>query len=812
MRVLILGVRHWRRSPLVAAAAILSIGLGVGATTAIFAVVRHVLLRPLPFAEADGLVMAWETAPDNPARWVAPANFVDWQRDTRHVFSGLAAFDSFSAPLSGPGTPERVRGVSASGTFFTLLGQAPAEGRLLVPDDDRPGAPCVAVASAGLRQRLFGTTPAVGASLVLDGRPCTVVGVLPATFVFPLQSAAEVWTNGDRGVPKTSPRPGDVTTVRDAHLIFVLGRLQAGVDAATAERELNAVMRRLAVAYPDTNTGLGAHVESLHTAVVGDVTAVLVLLQGTVVVLLLVAAANVAHLLLGQAARRRQELAVRASLGATRLTLVRDLLGEALALAVPGALTGVLLAAWGVDLLVGAAPASVPRLNDVAIDPLVLAFGVAITGVATLACALVPALRASAPAAAPTLTFGTRVAGRQHTGWHRALVVAELALAHVLVVGALLLASSLLAATRLDPGFAIADRVTAQLTLMSGPYLVPRGDEAADPQPRQRLVDAVLSRVQAQPGIRAVAASFTPPLGGAPNRGVLIAGEPEPGRGQEPAADFQAVTPDYFRASGIRVIDGRAFTAADRDSTTPVAIVNRTFAERYLPGRSAIGRVVTFGGERRHQVVGVVADTRNRQLERPPEPAFYVPLTQNDEAWPYLTFTAWSDGPLTAVAPALRAAIAEADPRQPVSAVRTVDDALAEQLAPRRFLTWLVTLFGGLALVLAVIGAYGVLALSVAARQREIGVRSALGASPLALRLLVLREAAALVGAAVGVGGLVAAVSGRLGQALLFQVSATDPAVWAVTAAVVVVPALVAAAVPAERAARAAPIDALRGE
>lgn len=811
MRVLILGLRHWRRSPLVAAAAILSIGLGVGATTAIFAVVRHVLLRPLPFASPDGLVMAWETAPDNPARWVAPANFLDWRRDTGHVFSGLAAFDAFSAPLTGPGTPERVRGVSASGTFFTLLGEAPAEGRLLVPDDDRAGAPCVAVASAGLRQRLFGTTPAIGAPLVLDGQPCTIVGVLPAAFVFPLQASAELWTNGDRGVPRTSPGRGDPTTVRDAHTAYVLGRLRPGVDAAAAERELNAVMRRLAVAYPDTNTGLGAHVESLHAAVVGDITPVLVLLQVTVVVLLLVAAANVVHLLLGQAARRRQEFAVRASLGGTRSALVRDLLGEAAALALPGALGGVLLAAWGIDVLVAAAPPALPRLGEVTLDPAVLVFGVAITSVATLACALIPALRASAPAAAPSLAHGVRLAGRQHTASHRAFVVAELALAHLLVVSALLLAASLVAATRLDPGFAVAGRLTAQLTLIADPFLVPRDNGAGiATQPRQQLVDVVSERMQAEPGVMAVAASFTPPLGGAPNRGVLVAGEPEPPPGQEPAADFQAVTPDYFRAAGIALLEGRTFTAADRAATAPVAIVNRTFADRYLHGRAA-GSVVTFGGTRHHQVVGVVADTRNRQLERAPEPAFYVPLAQNDEAWPYLTFIVWSTGDPAQVAPALRAAIAAAAPTQPVSTVRTVSDLLAAQLAPRRFTTWLVGLFGAVALVLAVIGAYGVLSLSVAARQREIGVRSALGASPRALRLLILREAAGLTVAAVALGGAVAAASGRLGQALLFEVSATSPMLLLLAGAVVVVPALLAAWVPAERAARTAPGEALRG-
>ncbi len=814
MRNVCFGFRQWRQTPLLAAAAVLSIGLGVGATTAIFGVVRHVLLRPLPYATPEALVIAWETAPDIPTRWVAPANFLDWRRDTAHVFEQLAAFDSFSAALTGGGAPERVRGVSASGNFFITLGQSPAEGRLLIPEDDRPGAPCVAVVSESLRQRRFsGATDAIGAALVLDGRTCTVVGVLPPGFSFPLQASADVWINGDRGVPRSFAFDVDVTTVRDSHLLFVLGRLRAGITGATAQRELQAVMTRLAVAYPDTNTGLGAHVEPLLTAVVGDVRPVLWLLQATVVVLLLVASANVAHLLLGQAARRRQELAVRVSLGARRGTLVRQLLMEALALAIPGGLLGLLLATWGVELLVVWAPASVPRVAEVVVDPAVLAFGLLLTGATTIMCALVPALNASHAGAQGAPGHGSRVAGHRHTVWHRAFVVGELALANLLVVGALLLAASLHAATRVDLGFAPEGRLSAQLNLASDPYLRPDpggGESSTNREPRRQLIEAVLTRMQATPGVRAAAASMTPPLGGAPNRGVRVEGAPAPLAGHEPTADFQAVTPDYFRTLGNALLEGRDFTTADTADGQPVAIVNQAFVDRYLRGQSALGRVLRFGNSGGHVVVGVATDMRNRQLERPAEPAFFVPFPQSVEAWPYLTFTVWTRGDPTATAAALRAALLAADPNQPISRLVTVDTAIADQLAPRRFTTLVVGLFGVLALLLATIGAYGVLSLSIAARRREIGVRSALGASPASLRGLLLTEAAGLVAAAIAVGAALASASGRLAQSQLFEVSATSPSLLVTAAVVVVLPALIAASLPAERAVRMPPVDALR--
>jgi putative ABC transport system permease protein len=814
MRDFVNGIRLLRRSPGLAAAAVLSIGLGIGATTAIFGVVRHVLLQPLPYPAPDRLVALWETSPDNPARWVAPANFLDWQHDTAGVFAGMAAYDGFSAAVSGDGEPERLRVVSASGAFFDVLGQPAAEGRALAPADDRPGAPCVAVLTHALRQRRFGTAGVIGAPLVLDGRPCEVVGVLPERFEFPLQSRAEVWINGDRGIPRSFPFPGDITAVRDSHLLYVVARLRDGVAADTGGAAVQTVMTRLAAEHPDTNAGLGGRAVPLHEAVVGDVRPVLWLLQATVVVLLLVACANVAHLLLGRATTRQQEIAVRVSLGAGRGRLVRQLLAEALALAIPGGVLGVLVATWGVDLLVAAAPDGIPRLRDAAVDPHVVAFAAGLTLVTTLVFGLAPAAGLMAPAP-PVMAPGQRVAGRRATRlWHRAIVVGELALAQVLVVGTLLLSASLMAATRVDLGFATDGRLAAELTLARDRYLRPAGDGSdgtIDAAPKRQFVEAVLTRLQATPGVRAAAAAFTAPLSGAPNRGIRIEGAPEPRRGQEPAADFQVVTADFFRTLGIAVREGRVFTAADDSRAQPVAVVNETFARHFLGGGSPVGRVVTFGGTRRHVVVGVVADTRYRRVEQAPDPTFYLPLGQNDERWPFLAFLTWTGGD-AAAAPLVREAIRAADPAQAISTLRSFDDIFATALAPRRFNTWLVALFGLTATVLAAIGAYGVMTASVAARTRELGVRSALGASARHLRGLVLGETA-LIAVAAAVAGLALAAGGAgLLRALLYDVAPRDPWMLATAAATVVAVALGAAWLPARRAARINPVDALRAD
>ncbi len=813
MRDFFLGLRSLGRAPGLAAAAIASIALGIGATTAIFGVVRHVLLRPLPYAAPEQLVMLWETSPDNPARWVAPANYLDWRRELAPAVASMAAFDGVSLTLTGAGEPERLRAVSASGTFFETLGQPVAEGRALVPDDDTPGAACVAVLSAGLRARRFAGADVLGTALVLDGRPCTIVGVLPPAFQFPLQPRAELWTNGDRGVPRSFPFPGDITTVRDSHLLFVLARLKPEVSADAADARLQTVAARLANAYPETNAGLGARVVPLHEAVVGDVRRLLWLLQAAVLVLLLVAAANVAHLLIGRAASRQQEIAVRVSLGAGRRDLARQMLGEALAYALPGGVLGVLLAAWGVDLIVALAPAGLPRVEAIAIDGVVLAVAAALTLATTLVVGMAPLAGAGMAPAAALHAGGVRMTGgRGLRHWHRGLVVAELALAQVVVVGAWLLATSLATASGVDLGYETTGRVAAELTLAPDRYRrpAPEGTPEAT-EPIARFANAVLEDVRRVPGVHAAAAAFTAPLSGAPNRGVRLPGEAEPAAGQEPDADFQVVTPDFFTTLGIRLAAGRPLAPTDDARAPRVVVVNEAFAVRYFPGRSPIGREIEFG-RARHEVVGVVGNTRYRRVETAPYPTFYVPLAQSVEAWPFLAFVVWADGDPAAVTSALRAAVHRADPAQPISTVRTLDASVGDALASRRFNTWLFTLFAATTMMLAVVGAYGVTAALAAARAREFSIRAALGASGGRLRSHILGDAAMLAGLASAAGLALAWIGGRGLEALLFGVTTRDPWLLAGAAATVTLSALAAAWPAASRVGRTTPMEALRTE
>jgi putative ABC transport system permease protein len=816
--------------PALCLGAVLSLGLGIGANTAIFSVLHHVVLEPLPYARPADLVVVWETSADSQERWVAPANFVDWTREATS-FDVLAAFDEFRPTMtrpamleggtrggaSSPPEPEVVRAVSASGTFFSTLGVSAALGRTLLAEDDAPGAAPVAVLSQNLWRRAFESAPDVlGRTLSLDGRQHVVVGIMSGGFDAPLQSAPiDLWVNGDRGVPRTFPFGGDVTAVRDSHILYVVGRLAGGVSLEVAQQELTALMQELSRRHPDTNAGLGANVKPLHEAVVGDVARVVTLLQLAVAMMLLIACANVAHLLLGLAAARRSEMATRVALGAGRSRLVRQLLVETLVIAIPGGVVGLVLAYAGIRALVVAAPPGLPRVGDIAIDPVVLAFTTGVTLVTALLFGLGPALQLSRAAALAEAQSTTRVsAARRIRRWHHAIVVTELAAAHVLLVGAGLLVASLLAAQRVPLGFETTGRVAADLNLAADRYLrrLNPAEPVIDATPKRQFVERVLTRVRQTPGVRSVAVSFTSPLSGAPNRGIAVEGRPVAGPASQDAADFQVVTPDFFRAVGATLIRGRHFDDSDVADGPQVAIVNQTFVDQYLPGVDPIGRRIRFGGNLSHEIVGIVGDMRYRSVESAADPTFYLPITQNAERWPFLSFTVHTEGDTAAALVALRAAIREADGHQAVMRALTFDDILETALAARRFNTMLVITFAGAALLLAAIGTYGVMSFAVSVRTRELGVRAALGASPGDLLKLVVAQGLKITAVALALGVVGGLAAAGVMRSFLYEVTPGDPGTFALVALTLVSVALLATWLPAKRAVAVNPMGALREE
>ena len=795
-----LALRLCRRHALPSLAAVLSLALGIGANTAIFTVLNHAVLRPLPYQQPDRVMVVWETTKSIAKRSVAPGNFLDWQRATT-AFSTLAAFNTASATLTGLGEAERIRTVTASANFFEVLGVRAAVGRVMAASDGRDSAEPVAVISDALWHRLFAGSPAVlGRAMVLNGTSYVVIGVLPEAFEMAMAPGTEVWASGH------------ISSERDSHYLSVIGRLADGTTREQAQAQLTAVMTALSPQYPRTNSGLGANVVPLHEEVVGNVRGLVVLLQVAVALLLLIACANVAHLLLGQAAGRQAEMSLRVALGAERGRLLRQLLAETFVLAVPGGLLGLAIAAAGIRALIAAAPASVPRLREITIDGSVLAFTIGMTLVTMIVFGFGPAWSSARTSAASLAQGSQRLTGGSARRWQQAIVVGELALAQVLLVGAALLLVSFIQATRIDPGFATDGRVTAEINLAPD-YVRPIDDSGRiDPARKIRFINRVIEQVSQQPGVKAVAASFTAPLTGAPNRGIRIEGDPIAPANDQPNGDFQLITPDFFRATGMTLIEGRPFDNRDRADAPPVAIVNQALVKKYFSGRDPIGQVLLFGGTRRHTIVGIVNDARYRSIEQPADPTFYLPLEQNDERWPFLTFTAWCDSwRAGALAPAFfREAIRAADSGQPISRIRTVDDIVSQTMAPRRFNTWLVALFAGTALLLAAIGTYGVMAFAVASRTRELGLRAALGAAPRDLSRMVLGQGLALTAGASVIGLAAATVATRFMATMLFGVAPRDPWTFGGVALLLSLVALAATLVPAWRAMRVDPMIALR--
>jgi putative ABC transport system permease protein len=786
------------KRPGFAAVAILTLALGVGASTSIFSVVEAVLLRPLPFAEPDRLVHLTIRGGDGETYPLPDTDFIAW-REQNEAFSSVAVYDGGEGlALTGEGDAERIIVRNVTDRFFATLGVAPLLGRTFAEGEDRPGAPKSVVLSQAFWQRHFhGDRRAIGRSVLLDGVSHTVVGVMPASFAFP-ESDLDGW----RVLTMQPP------SRRGPFYTRGIARLKADATAERARANLAAIAEDVKRRYPGPNLWTYSLVP-LQEQMVGDVRRMLYLLFGAVGFLLLLATANVANLLRARAGSRTREIAVRAAIGAGRARIVAQLVTESVVLGVFSGLAGLLIASWGTRALLAIAPEGIPRLGEVRLNGLVFAFAVGVASLCGVLFGLAPALRV----AGLPLVEGLKDGGRSGAGvgqrrTQRALVVCEIALALILSVGAGLMIRSVAALTSVNPGFAPTQLVTFQLKLPERRYDTPQKITA--------LFDSLRARLEADPAIRSVGSSTSlPPDLNTMTDSFVAEGQQIPPNQSPPVAPLVFVDENYFKTLGVPLVAGRFFDERDVPDRPPVVIVNETLAKRYFPGGGAVGKRLKQGGSERPnnpwmEIVGVVGDVKYSGLNAPPEPAFYLADRQQPFSRRFVMVRTAAD-PRSALN-SIRAAVSAFDRDVPVARLYTIDQLMNESVAAPRFRTTLVSVFAILGLLLAAIGIYGVMAYTVSERARELGVRVALGATTGDVMRMVLGEAFALAAAGVALGVAGAVATTRLMAALLFGVTPTDPATFVSIAGILMAIALAGSYVPARRATAVDPIATLRSE
>ena len=789
-------VRSLRRSPGYTVAAIATLALGIGANTAIFSVVEGVLLRPPPVENPDAVVTIWGFHPSIGRESASLPDFLDWRREARS-FSGMAAWANTQFNLSGTGEPQMVRGALVTADYFRVLGTPVAVGRDFAAAEERQGEARVAVLGYGFWQREFGgRTDIVGRQIQLGGIPYTVVGAGARGLALPQD--VDVW----------APLTIDTTLGRRNDFLQVIGRLAPGATLAGAKEELATIMRRLEREYPASNAGWTVDLVGLRERMVGEIRPALLVFMGAVGLVLLIACANVANLMLARFTAREREVTIRTALGASRRDLLRQLLAESVLLAVAGGAIGLLLALWGVQALGALGPGTIPRIGEVAVNGPALGFALALSLATGLGFGLVPAGRLLWHGPLAGFADGgrslatPRTAGRTRS----ALVLAEVALACVLLVGAALLLRSFVQLQRTDPGFSPQGILTARVALPRNRY--------EEPERQAAFVQALLERLQAIPGARSAAIASNPPMddGGAYWAFSVEGVEPPPPEVVQDAVVFRA-TPGYFTTFGIPLRHGRFLDASDRDGAGLVAVVGESMARRYWGERDPVGARITFGDPRDSTtdwmtVVGVVGDVRQEGPMAPAYPQVYVPLAQVTTRSLLLAIRTGGD-PL-ALVPAVKRAVAGVDDGIALSGVATMEDRVAGLLARPRVNAIVLAGFAATALLLAAVGIYGVIAYGVVQRTRELGIRMALGARGDDVVRLVLRSALVPVLGGVGLGLLGALAGGRVLRSLLFGVPATDPLTFAAVTGFLLLVALFASYVPARRAARSDPMIALR--
>ena len=802
------GVRVLLKKPSFTSIAIVTIALGVGANSAIFSVVNAVLLRPLSYLNSEQLVMIWGKLPAHGLEKLSASGpeFVDY-RERNHALSSIAAYTSSGRNLTGAGEPERVTTTFVTAGFFSVLETLPWRGRTFVAEEDQPGHDQSVILSYSIWQRRFaGDDSIVGQSITIDGKVHVVVGVMPPDFEFP-DADTQIW----KPIAFTAEDLSE--DERGSHYLSLIARMKPGVQFEQAQADVASIAAGLQKEHPghyEEGSGWSASVVGLHEETVGDVRLTLLVLLSAVGFVLLIACANVANLVLARTATRQREMAIRSALGAGRLRIIRQVLTESLSLSLSGGALGILVALWGKELLASLSPANLPRLKEVSIDSRVLLFTLAISVFTGLVFGIVPALQASNLNLSEALkeSGSKSTASKSRLRLRGLFVVGEIALAMVLLVGAVLMIRSLNALQRVEMGFDPSNVLTMRLSLPRSVYSEPRRQRA--------FYDQVINRIEALPEVNSAGVVNFLPLSGTGNqRNISVEGQPE----NPINVEFRISNPGYFRAIGIELRLGRLYDEHDRENSTYVAVVNEAFLRIFLPDQDPLGKRIKMGGMNSPfqwlSIVGVVKDLKHRGLDVEAKPEMYVPYSQPplpDWNIQSMFVAVRTKNEPKGLIGAARGIVQEIDKDQPIYGVSTMQQLLGKSLAPRRFNMLLMGMFSAIALALASIGIYGVMSYSVTERTREIGIRMALGARTGDVLRMVVKQGVTLTLLGVGIGLAASFALTRLIESLLFKVSAADPLTFALIPILLTGAALGASVVPAHRATKVDPMIALRYE
>ncbi len=797
-------LRMLAKTPGFAIIAVLTLALGIGANSAIFSVIDAVLLRPLPFPKSNELVAVWSKVQGDMER--EPGSFPDYDdlRDQSQTIADLFAYTRAATVLGTGAEAHELLGIATTPDIFPVLGVSPFLGRTFTAEEDKTNAHVVVLTYDAWQRYFNGDAKIIGREVLLSLRPYTVVAVMPPGYHYPVGHECEYF------MPLQQLAPDSVTN-RGSHFLQFVGRLKPQVNVRQASAECSAIAARLEKQFPDSNTGRTYYTISLHHSIVGDVRPALLTMLAAVVVVLLIACANVANLLLARANQRRREIAIRTALGASRSRIVSQLLIEGVVLALVGACAGLLLAWWGIDLLRIFGPRDVPRLDQVQINGGVITFAFFAAMVSTVLFAVFPALQVSRPNVNESLQEGSRgVVGPESHRARALLVIAQVALSMLLLAGAGLLIKSFNNLRATNPGFQSSRVLTIDLSL-------PRAKYADAPAKQQEFFNRLDQRLAALPGIEATGGVAPLPFSGNDRTSSFwIAGRPDPGKGNHPDASHLTVMGDYFRTLRIPLLAGRSFDARDTKETVPVVMVNEAFVKKFFEGGNALGQhIIVDEAERSKEhpaeIVGVVGNTRHESLAIEPMPEFYVPFVQQpDRRLNVVLRTAGEK--LAGLDHSIRGAIHAIDGDIYVPQLKPLETLIGVTLAQPRFNMMLLGAFAGVAMLLAAIGIYGVIAYTVAQRTREFGIRMALGAQRRDMLQMILRQSFSVVAIGLVIGVLAALALTRLMASLLYGVSAHDFSIYALVLFVLSAAALVASYLPARRAMNVDPMVALRYE